>query len=81
MNTFWRGMAWEGKGRWLQDHHRDALPAFSEAELYNHRGQVRLRKGDYPAAVADFEKAIQLSPNYAQLIRDSLNEAKRKSGN
>jgi tetratricopeptide (TPR) repeat protein len=54
---------------------RGSLIAFA----YEGRGRIAMRHGDFRRAIADFDEAIHLNPNRAQLYRDRA-LARRQNG-
>ena len=43
---------------------------------YFYRGECRMLSGDAAGAIADFEKAIEISPRYSQKAKEALEKAK-----
>ena len=41
----------------------------SEAKKYFDSAKIKYDRGDYTGAIADYDKAIELDPNYAQPTR------------
>lgn len=44
---------------------------------YFYRGECRLSQSNYPGAIADFEKAIEINPKYSAKAKEALEQARR----
>jgi tetratricopeptide (TPR) repeat protein len=62
----------------------EAMDAFrragGEAHAHNNMGCIHLEKGNYPEAVASFEKAIAIEPGFYAKAADNLKKAKTLAG-
>jgi Flp pilus assembly protein TadD len=75
------GFALAKAGRYREAHEAFLKGGGDEAQVYNNLGCVRLNQGEFEKAIADFEKAIEISPAYYDKAGDNLKRARIASIN